>query len=121
MAVQIFKQFFSTREQVLDDIKRSGFWPTTLITPIGGQLPIHFHDSDVHAYVMAGSSWILDAATGERLVTCAGDKFIIPHGELHAEGETTTEMTYIIGLPEARPMKQFLRMQLPTPAQPLGG
>ena len=111
MAVQVLKKFFATREQVLDDIKQDGYWPTTLITPVSGQLPVHWHDSEVHAYVMEGSTWILDAESGTRLPMEAGDKLIIPVGALHAEGDTSTPMVYIVALPDARPMNEFLRMQ----------
>jgi hypothetical protein len=31
MAIQIHKHFFETREQVLDDIAKDGYWPTTLV------------------------------------------------------------------------------------------
>lgn len=34
MAIRILKRFFETTDQVLDDIKRTGFWPTTLIAPV---------------------------------------------------------------------------------------
>ena len=110
--VQVLKQFFATREQVLDDINKDGYWPTTLITPVAGELPVHWHDSEVHAYVIEGSTWILDAATGTRLPMDAGDKLIIPVGALHAEGDTSTPMVYIVALPDARPTKDFLRMQM---------
>ncbi len=111
MAIQVLKQFFATREQVLDDIKKDGYWPTTLITPVSGELPVHWHDSEVHAYVIDGSTWILDAETGTRLPMQTGDKLIIPVGALHAEGDTSTPMIYIVALPDARPMNEFLRMQ----------
>ena len=110
MAIQVLKQFFDTREQVLDDIKKDGYWPTTFITPVSGELPVHWHDSEIHGYVMEGSTWIRDGESGERLTLEAGDKLIIPVGALHAEGETTTPMLYIIASPHARPLNEFLRM-----------
>ena len=111
MPIQVLKNFFETREQVLDDVKNTGYWPTTLITPVSGPLPIHWHDTEVHAYVVEGSTWILDGESGTRLTMEAGDKLIIPVGALHAEGETTARMVYIVALPDARPMNEFLRMQ----------
>ena len=115
MTVQVIKQFFKTRDEVLDDIKRNGTWPTTLITPIGGELPVHWHDTDVHAYVLEGRSWMRDARSGEKLATEPGDKIVISKGSLHAEGETTTPMLYIVALPEPKTMKEFLRMQTEAP------
>lgn len=114
-AIQVQKHFFRHRDEVLDDIKRNGYWPTTLITPIGPELPVHWHDSDVHAYVIEGCSWMRDAASGESLPTEPGDKIVIPKGALHAEGATTTTMTYIVALPNARTLKEFLKMQMDPP------
>jgi quercetin dioxygenase-like cupin family protein len=116
MAIQVHKRFFETREQVLDDIKKDGYWPTTLVTPVSPELPVHWHDSEVHGYVMSGRSWVLDGATGERLAMEPGDKLILPMGALHAEGDTTEPMVYIVALPAPRPFDQFLRLHPPEKA-----
>ncbi len=114
MAIQIQKRFFETREQVLEDIAKDGYWPTTLVTPVSRELPIHWHDSEVHGYVISGTSWVRDGATGEKLVMAPGDKLVIPKGALHAEGETSEPMVYIVALPEPRPFDQFLRLHPPV-------
>ena len=32
MAVEVVKGFFEKRDQVLDDLKASGYWPTTFVS-----------------------------------------------------------------------------------------
>ena len=110
MAIRILKRFFETTDQVLDDIKRTGFWPTTLIAPASPELPLHWHDCEVHTYVIAGSTWTLDGVTGERVAMEPGDKLVIPAGVLHAEGDTPAPVTYIVALPEPRPFGEFLTL-----------
>ena len=116
MALKLFKNFFETPGDVLDDVKRTGFWPTTLIAPASPELPLHWHDCEVHTYVIKGSTWTLDGVTGERIAMEPGDKLIVPAGVLHAEGDTSEPMTYIVALPEARPMDQFLTLEPPETA-----
>ena len=101
MALQIFRNFFQSPGEVLDDIKRTGFWPTTLIAPASPELPLH---------------WTLDGKTGERIMMQPGDKLIVPAGALHAEGDSPEPMTYIVALPEARPMDKFLTLEPPETA-----
>ena len=116
MAIRIFKRFFDTTGQVLDDIKTTGFWPTTLIAPASPELPLHWHDCEVHTYVIAGSTWTLDGVTGERVAMEPGDKLVIPAGVLHAEGDTPAPVTYIVALPEPRPFGEFLTLLPPETA-----
>lgn len=121
MAIRIFKRFFDTTAQVLDDIKTTGFWPTTLIAPASPELPLHWHDCEVHTYVIAGSTWTLDGVTGERVAMEPGDKLVIPAGVLHAEGDTPAPVTYIVALPEPRPFGEFLTLLPPETAPTLTG
>ena len=116
MALQISRNFFATTDEVLDDIKRTGFWPTMLTAPASPELPLHWHDCEVHTYVIKGSSWTLDGVTGKRVAMGPGEKLVIPAGVLHAEGDTPLRMTYIIALPEPRPLDQFLTLQPPETA-----
>ena len=116
MPIQVLKGFFETRDQVLEDIRQTGFWPTTFVGGPSPELPLHWHDSEVHAYVLEGETWMKDGLTGERLAIGPGDKFIIPKGVLHAEGDSLATMVYIIGLPEPRTFKEFLRLQSPETA-----
>jgi quercetin dioxygenase-like cupin family protein len=116
VAFQVHRHFFETREQVLDDIRADGYWPTTLVSKPSPALDLHWHDSEVHGYVIDGRTWVLDGDTGARVDIAPGDKLVLPRGALHAEGETTETMIYIVALPEPRPFEEFLRMRSPEDA-----
>lgn len=94
--MKVHKSFFSTREEVLEDMKKTGHWPTTYVSEASPELPLHWHDLDVTGYVMSGSTYVLDE-NGERVELETGDKLEIPAGGLHAEGEVTDSVTYIVG------------------------
>jgi len=113
MAFQVYRHFFDDREQVLDDIRSDDYWPTTLVTKPSPALELHWHDSEVHGYVIEGRTWVLDGDSGERVEIAAGDKLVFPEAALHAEGETSETMIYIVALPEPRPFDDFLRMHAP--------
>jgi len=113
VAFEVHRNFFETREQVRDDIRSDGYWPTTLASKPAPALPLHWHDSEVHGYVIEGRTWVLDDDTGEGVEIGPGDKLVLPRGALHAEGETTETMIYIVALPEPRPFDDFLRMRKP--------
>ena len=113
MAVEVAKGFFEKRDEVLDDLKASGFWPTTFVSGPSPGIEVHWHDVDVHAYVMEGTTSFLDAESGNRHSVGPGDKIVIPARTLHAEGEIADRVVYIIGLPEARPPDQQLRLLSP--------
>ena len=111
MAVEILKGFFEKRDQVLDDLKASRYWPTTFVSGPSPGLEVHWHDINVHAYVMEGTTSFLDVGSGDRHAIGPGDKIVIPARTLHAEGEIADRVVYIIGLPEARPTdKQLLQL-----------
>lgn len=111
--MQVIHNFFTTKEQVLDDIKKHDLWPTTYVSERMEELPLHWHDIDNHGYVLAGRSYVLDEH-GTRVPVGPGDKLLIPAGALHAEGEVTERMVYIVGIPE--PANLFEKLTLLDPA-----
>ena len=115
MGVELSKQFFKEREQVFDDIKRTGFWPTTFVSGPSPGLEMHWHSEEVHAYVMEGETSFLDGESGERHEISAGDKLVIPARTLHAEGEIRDRVVYIVALPKAigATSDEFLKQRPP--------
>ncbi|MDE0759745.1 MAG: cupin domain-containing protein, partial [Pseudomonadales bacterium] len=95
MTFKIYKSFFSTREEVLEDLKETGHWPTTYVSEKSPELPLHWHDLDITGYVMSGGTYLLDEE-GIRHDLDPGDKLDIPRGSLHAEGEVLVATTYIV-------------------------
>lgn len=98
--MRVIHNFFSTKSEVLADIDRLDFWPTTYVSDRMDELPLHWHDVDNCGYVLSGSSYVLNEE-GERIPLGPGDKLVIPAGAIHAEGEVTERMVYIVGLPVA--------------------
>lgn len=94
--MKVLKNFFTTRDEVFDDLKRSGHWPTTYVSDASPELPLHWHDLDVSGYVISGNTYVLDEQ-GNRHELAPGDKLEIPAGSLHAEGAVTDTVTYIVG------------------------
>jgi hypothetical protein len=95
--MRVVHNFFTTKSEVLADIDKLDFWPTTYVSDRMEELPLHWHDVDNCGYVLSGSSYVLDES-GERIPLGPGDKLIIPAGAIHAEGEVTERMVYIVGL-----------------------
>lgn len=122
MKLTVDKGFFSSKEEVFDDIRRSGFWPTTYISAPSPELPLHWHDGNIIGYVMEGETYILDEK-GERIPVTAGDRLNIPAGAVHAEGEVTERVVYIVTMEKCIPMMEGLTMldpdahPEPTPLQ----
>jgi gentisate 1,2-dioxygenase len=114
VGIELKKQFFSNHGQVFDDLKETGFWPTTFISGPSPGLDSHWHSEDVHAYVMEGDTWFADE-TGERHPIGAGDKLVIPARTLHAEGEILDRVVYLIALPKPihATSEEFLRQHPP--------
>ncbi len=108
MALEVLKGFFEKRGEVLDDLKASGYWPTTFVSGPSPGIAVHWHDVNVHAYLMEGNTSFLDVESGNRHTVGPGDKIVIPARTLHAEGEIADRVVYIIGLPEACPTDQQL-------------
>ncbi|MDG2272043.1 MAG: cupin domain-containing protein [Halioglobus sp.] len=98
--MRVIHNFFTTKTEVLADIDKLDFWPTTYVSDRMEELPLHWHDIDNCGYVLSGSSYVL-SENGERVSLGPGDKLVIPAGAVHAEGEVTERMVYIVGLPVA--------------------
>ena len=104
--------FFSNHSEVMADIAKTGFWPTTYVSEPSPELPVHYHDYDIVGYVMSGSSYLLDE-NEQRIEISQGDRLNIPAGAWHAEGEVTGQMTYIVTVSEAVPFLQALMPKEP--------
>ncbi len=113
MALTVHKNHFSGLREALEDIARDEFWPTTFISPPSAPPDVHWHDEEVHGYVMDGSTWILDGETGEHLTVEPGDKLVIPAGALHIEGEAASTVTYIVAIAHPRPFSEVFRLRSP--------
>ena len=50
--MQVVHNFHSTKEEVLDDIKKLDLWPTVYVSERMEELPLHWHDVDNCGYVM---------------------------------------------------------------------
>jgi hypothetical protein len=111
--MQVVHNFFSSKQEVLADISKLDLWPTTYVSDRMEELPLHYHDIDNCGYVLEGKSYVLNEQ-GERVPLGPGDKLIIPAGAIHAEGEVTERMVYIVGIPEAANL--FEKLTLLDPA-----
>ncbi len=111
MGFKIYKNFFSTRDEVLDDLKKTGHWPSTYVSKESPELPLHWHDLDVTGYVMTGGTYLLDEE-GARHELNPGDKLEIPRGSLHAEGAVTVTTTYIVGTETPGQLLEQLQMRV---------
>lgn len=118
MKLQIYPQFFVGKDDVLDDVKKNGTWPTTFVSGPNEGLHVHWHSDEVHAYIMEGETDFLDADSGIRTAVKAGDKIVVPARTLHAEGAVKSKVVYILALPAALMPDAFLAMHNP---EDLGG
>ena len=105
--MKVIRNAFTTKDEVLEDIRRLDLWPTTYVSDRMEELPLHWHSFDNCGYVLEGSSYVLDES-GERVDLGPGDKLEIPAGAVHAEGEVTERMVYIVGLPMAANLLEVL-------------
>ncbi len=112
-SLQIHKGFFENRSEVLDDLKASGFWPTTVVSGPSPGIEMHWHSEEVHGYVVEGETSFLDGESGARHVVGPGDKIIVPVRTLHAEGEVREWVVYILAGPEAMLPEEFLKPRPP--------
>ena len=110
----IEKEFFSTRAAVMEDIRDSGYWPTTFISNKSPELPIHYHDHDIIGYVIEGETYLLDEDR-QRIPIGPGDRLLIPKGAWHAEGEVTDRVVYIVSVRDAIPLMEAI-----LPREPRG-
>ena len=95
--MKVIHNFHTTKEEVLEDIKRLDLWPTVYVSERMDELPLHWHDVDNCGYVMEGKSYVVNEQ-GEKIPLQAGDKLHIPAGAVHAEGEVEDRMVYIVGI-----------------------
>jgi hypothetical protein len=109
MKLAVDKGFFQSKDEVFEDIRKSGFWPTTYISKGSPELPLHWHDGDIIGYVMEGETYLLDG-NGDRIPLQPGDRIDIPAGAVHAEGEVTSKVVYIATLRKCIPLTEGLRM-----------
>ena len=108
------KGFFTTRAEVMEDIRDSGYWPTTYVSERSPELPIHYHDHDILGYVIEGRTYVLDE-DGQKIPLDPGDRLVIPKGAWHAEGEVSERVVYIVTLREPIPLMEGL-----LPREPRG-
>ena len=111
MGLRVEKAFFANLSDVLDDVKSNSTWPTTFVSGPSKGLPEHWHDYEVHAYVMEGDTWFVDGDTGKRLDGTQGDKVVMPGKAWHAEGEVENKVVYIVAIPEPLMNRDFLAMR----------
>lgn len=113
MPLDIRKNFFRTKDEVLEDIRRTGFWPTTFVSNESPELPLHWHEKEVHGYVLEGETYLVDE-TGEHLRFGVGDKLVLPARTLHAEGKVEGRMVYIVAMREPSNLEPLLRLRDPS-------
>ena len=99
------KGYFADRAEVMEDIRDTGYWPTTFLSNKSPEFPIHYHDHDIIGYVMDGETYLLDE-DGERIEIGPGDRLVIPKGAWHAEGEVSDRVVYIVTLREPIPLME---------------
>jgi uncharacterized cupin superfamily protein len=95
----IDKNHFRGRDEALEDIRATGYWPHTFVSDKSPELPIHRHDHDIIGYVIEGETYLLDE-DGNKLPVEAGDRMVIPKGAWHAEGEVKDRVVYIVTFAE---------------------
>ena len=118
--MQVIHNAFTTKEEVLADIARLDLWPTTYVSERMDELPLHWHDVDNCGYVLEGSSYVLNEK-GERVELGPGDKLVLPAGAVHAEGEVTEKMVYIVGISRPENLLEALLPLRGPETSPLAG
>lgn len=113
MSVKYYHQFFGSIEQVMDDIKKNGTWPTTYVSGPTDGPPVHWHKDEIHAYIMEGETNFLDQQSGVKTPVNSGDKIVVPARTLHAEGCVKDRVVYILALPQPRLPEEFLVLEEP--------
>jgi len=106
------KAYFSSRAEVMEDIRDSGYWPTTFVSDKSPELPIHYHDHDIIGYVMEGETYLLDE-DAQRVPIGPGDRLVIPKGAWHAEGEVEQRVVYIVTLRDPIPLLEGIMPREP--------
>jgi uncharacterized cupin superfamily protein len=103
----IDRDYFGSKADVMQDIAKTGYWPTTYVSGESPELPVHYHDYDIIGYVVEGSTYLLDEDEN-RVEIRAGDRLNLPKGSWHAEGAATDRVTYIVTVSEPVPIFQAL-------------
>lgn len=116
--MKVIHNFHSSKEEVLEDIKKLDLWPTVYVSDRMDELPLHWHDVDNCGYVMEGKSYVINEK-GERIPLQAGDKLHIPAGAVHAEGEVEERMVYIVGISKPENLLDALLPLHPPEESPL--
>ena len=106
--------YFTTQAQVMEDIAKTGFWPTTYVSGTSPELPVHYHDYDIIGYLIEGEGYLLDEDEN-RIDIGPGTRLNIPKGAWHAEGAVDHQMTYIVTVSEPVPFFHAL-----MPLEPRG-
>jgi len=97
------KNYFESHADVMNDVRDTGYWPTTFISDASPELPVHYHDHDIIGYVMEGQTYLLDEDE-KKIEIGPGDRLVIPKGAWHAEGEVKERVVYIVSLRDAIPL-----------------
>lgn len=105
--MSIDRSFFTSRAEVMQDIAKTGYWPTTYVAGESPELPVHYHDYDIIGYVLEGTSYLRDE-NEERVDLGPGDRLNLPKGAWHAEGEATDRVVWIVTVNEPVPFIQAL-------------
>ena len=106
------KGYFTTKAEVMEDIRDTGYWPTTFISGKSPELPVHYHNHDIIGYVMEGETYLLDEDE-KKIPIGPGDRLVIPKGAWHAEGAVEEKVVYIVSLKEAIPLLEGIMPQEP--------
>ena len=114
MPLDITRNFFETKDEVLEDLKKTGFWPTTFVSDESPELPVHWHEEEVHGYVLEGGTYLVDGETGEHVAFGVGDKLVLPAQTLHAEGAVEGRVVYIVAMKEPSNLEVLLRLRDPS-------
>jgi quercetin dioxygenase-like cupin family protein len=108
----IEKGYFTTRSEVMEDIRDSGYWPTTFVSNKSPELPLHYHNHDIIGYVIEGETYLLEE-DGGKVAIGPGDRLVIPKGAWHAEGEVSERVVYIVTLRDPIPLLEGIMPQEP--------
>ena len=82
------------------------------MTDASPEIPVHWHDTELHGYVMEGETYILDEE-GMKIPVGPGDRMVIPKGAWHAEGEVKEKVVYIVTTREAVPFNEGIMPREP--------
>lgn len=113
MSIEIQRGFFKTKTDVLNDIKQTGYWPTTSFSNPKPTVPLHWHCIDVQGYIFEGRAKLLDGTSNQVLSIGPGDKFTVSARTLHAECEADSDVLMILALPEAGALEKLLEQHSP--------